>query len=167
MGTFANNIIPNGANTYFSNCNFYNIQGGTPANFVSNAYNCISSDPLFEDAASNDFHLLPDSPCIDSGIALPVVTTDMDSIARPQGTANDIGAYEYTGEDCVFSPQISGSINVCNSSIAQYSVPDLLGSTYNWTITGGTILSGQGTHQITVQWNDNTVGTIDIVQEID
>ena len=167
VGIFANDIVPNGANTYFSNCNFYNIQGGMPANFISNAYNCISSDPLFEDAANNDFHLLPDSPCIDSGISFSAITTDMDSIARPQGATYDIGAYEYTGEDCVFSPQISGSIDVCNGSMAQYSVPDIAGSTYIWTITGGTILSGQGTHQISVQWDDNTVGTVDILQEVD
>jgi len=39
----------------------------------------------------------------------------------------------------------------------EYSVVDTLGYTYTWTITGGTLASGQGTNSITVDWN-STVG---------
>ncbi|MBS1634127.1 MAG: T9SS type A sorting domain-containing protein, partial [Bacteroidetes bacterium] len=95
VGSFANDIVSNGATTGFSNCNFYNIQGGMPTGFVSGAENSISADPLFKNSAANDFHLLSGSPCINSGITLDFLKTDFDSISRPQGVAHDMGAYEF------------------------------------------------------------------------
>ena len=68
-------------------------------------YNNIMMDPKFENAASGDFHLLSDSPCIDagtntiSGYEFPI--EDMDGNYRIwDGDGNstalvDIGAYEY------------------------------------------------------------------------
>ena len=55
----------------------------------------ISGDPMFVDPDNNDFHLLPGSPAIDAGVALPGVTDDMDGVPRPQGAGFDIGPYEY------------------------------------------------------------------------
>lgn len=65
---------------------------------------------------------------------------------------------------CTLRPNITGTFNVCNNQTQTYSVPALAGSTYNWTVTGGIITSGQGTHQITVQWNNGTAGTVNVVQ---
>ena len=122
-GTFASDIIPDGATTNFSNCNFYNIESGMPANFISNAINCISADPLFKDVSFNDFHLLPGSPCINTGKTIDFVKTDFDSISRMQG-AYDIGAYEFreTTTDPIAEPDrnsvkifpnpVSGSLHV-------------------------------------------------------
>ena len=53
------------------------------------------SDLKFIDAANRDFRLQANSPARDKGMTLPIVTHDLDSIARPQGGAYDIGAYEY------------------------------------------------------------------------
>jgi len=39
--------------------------------------------------------LTPGSPCINSGTEIGAPETDQRGIARPQGTAADIGAYEY------------------------------------------------------------------------
>lgn len=36
---------------------------------------------------------------------------------------------------------------------AVYSVPDQTGFSYNWAVTGGTIVSGQSTHAVTVDWD--------------
>jgi hypothetical protein len=41
-----------------------------------------------------DAHLQPGSPAIDAGVAQQEVTVDLDGIARPQGAACDLGAYE-------------------------------------------------------------------------
>ena len=38
--------------------------------------------------------LLPGSPAINAGVAVPGVTTDQRGVSRPQGTAPDIGAFE-------------------------------------------------------------------------
>jgi hypothetical protein len=93
--TYAADIVPNGASTYFKNCDFINIEGGMPANFVSNSAGSISADPVFKNPTASDFHLKSTSPCINTSITLPYVLTDYDSISRPQGTGYDMGAYEF------------------------------------------------------------------------
>jgi parallel beta-helix repeat protein len=73
------------------------IQGGYPGE------GNISDDPKFVDAANGDFHLLPDSPCIDSasttgpnddldGNPRPV---DIPGIGRDGDGAFDMGCYEF------------------------------------------------------------------------
>ena len=47
----------------------------------------IFTDPLFVDTLNDDFHLLPQSPCIDAG--------DPDSPLDPDSTRADIGAFFY------------------------------------------------------------------------
>jgi hypothetical protein len=49
----------------------------------------------FVDAAHLDFHLAPHSPCIDAGGAASI-DRDSDGTPIPQGSAPDIGAYEFT-----------------------------------------------------------------------
>lgn len=57
---------------------------------------CVTADPLFSDTASLDFRLKPGSPAIDAG-AVTGVAGDFAGIARPQGSAYDVGAHEFTG----------------------------------------------------------------------
>jgi hypothetical protein len=57
--------------------------------------NVIGANPMFVDIAKNNFHLLPGSPAIDTGVTLAEVPDDGDNRARPQGLSYDIGAYEY------------------------------------------------------------------------
>ncbi len=53
--------------------------------------------PLFSDPANNDWSLLKGSPLIDAGNGAieNSPATDITGTARPQGSAYDIGAYEY------------------------------------------------------------------------
>jgi hypothetical protein len=46
-------------------------------------------------ADPTDAHLQLGSPAIDAGVALKEVPTDFDGVARPQGAAYDLGAFEY------------------------------------------------------------------------
>jgi hypothetical protein len=75
---------------------YCNVQGGWPGD------GNIDTDPLF--AFRHDFHLMPDSPCIDAGTndptgGLPV--TDQDGNGRPLDgngdtvAVSDMGAYEF------------------------------------------------------------------------
>ena len=55
----------------------------------------------------------------------------------------------------VFAQNQDPTQSVCQGSTATYYVDNTSGSTYNWTIepaSGGNILSGQGTYQISIQW---------------
>jgi parallel beta-helix repeat protein len=50
---------------------------------------------LFVNATNNDYHLKSGSPAANAGTNLsPDVTTDLEGVARPRGTAYDIGCYE-------------------------------------------------------------------------
>lgn len=60
----------------------------------------ISSDPLFGDASYGNYHIQPDSPCLDSGDNSCVIgDRDLDDQARvqPDGGTVDIGADESDG----------------------------------------------------------------------
>lgn len=61
-------------------------------------------------------------------------------------------------------PVISGNTTVCNATQHTYTVPFIAGHTYTWTITGGTIIAGQGTNTVTVQWSNGVEGTVTIQQ---
>jgi hypothetical protein len=50
-------------------------------------------DPLFVNPLQSDYHLASGSPAIDQVDSGP--PEDLDNTARPQGSAFDLGAYEY------------------------------------------------------------------------
>lgn len=62
--------------------------------------NSISSDPLFEDAAGNNFKLHSSSPCINAGTDLSL-TLDNEGRRVPRGSAPDIGAHEFKKRSAV------------------------------------------------------------------
>ena len=55
---------------------------------------------------------------------------------------------------------LTGPTAVCEGATAVYSAPKWLSAWYDWTVTGGTILSGDSTHTIVVQWGPGPTGTI-------
>ncbi len=55
---------------------------------------------------------------------------------------------------------LSGPTAVCAGATAVYSAPKWISAWYDWTVTGGTILSGDSTHTVVVQWGPGPTGTI-------
>jgi parallel beta-helix repeat protein len=88
--TVRNNILYN---------NGYTIQNGGSNTIVDhnlcNSGCSINANPLF--VSSTNFALQSGSPAIDTGASISLVTTDINGASRPQGTAYDIGAYEFGG----------------------------------------------------------------------
>jgi len=59
-------------------------------------------------------------------------------------------------------PTISGEPNAVYNNTYSYAVAALIDYTYNWIVTGGTIVSGQGTNVIEVVWDQFITGTGEI-----
>jgi hypothetical protein len=45
-----------------------------------------------------------------------------------------------------------------------YTINDIPGSSYVWTVTGGTLVSGQGNDSLTVNWDTVSTGTLRMVE---
>jgi hypothetical protein len=104
----------------------------------------LNANPLFRDAANDDFRLSQGSPAIDSGNALDItITTDLLGGARTVGTAIDMGAYEYTPTNSViFSEDMQRKIwsrgktlYVQSDKAGLLSVYTVSGALYRQTIT--------------------------------
>jgi hypothetical protein len=95
-----NNIIYN-ARPYFDSSS--NLSNTTCANNLyfgnGTASSCttgaVNIDPQFVGVSSLNFHLTLNSPADDAAVAVSSLHWDHDGISRPQGSAKDIGAYEY------------------------------------------------------------------------
>jgi parallel beta-helix repeat protein len=66
----------------------YNDVWGNGTNYrnCSGGIGSISENPLYQDTLTGNYHLQPDSPCIDTGNPLPEYND-------PDGSRNDMGAY--------------------------------------------------------------------------
>ncbi|MBL7784780.1 MAG: DUF1501 domain-containing protein [Chitinophagales bacterium] len=63
------------------------------------------------------------------------------------------------------TPTISGNDQACGSNTFVYTANSPTeGGTFNWTVVGGTIVAGQGTNQLTVQWDSGTAGSLEVQQ---
>src|SRR5436190_9935181 len=57
--------------------------------------NIENTDPQFVNPSALDFRLQAGSPAIDAGVTLSYVSSDVLGVSRPQGVADDIGAFEF------------------------------------------------------------------------
>jgi gliding motility-associated-like protein len=63
------------------------------------------------------------------------------------------------------NPIINGPDSVCpGQTSVQYSVSSIYGSAYNWSVNNGTIVSGNNTNSIMVNWSSNNNGSVTISQ---
>lgn len=74
-------------------------------------------------------------------------------------------AGQYIIANSLTTQYIQGNPQVCTNGIDTYWVLPVTNTNYTWTIdTGnGTIISGQGTPQITVQWANGEIGQVSVI----
>jgi hypothetical protein len=93
----------------------------------------------------------------------PFATTNYYVIGKNTNGCVDTGSVSIT-VDSIISTQFIGSTIIDRpDSLVFYSVPPRRAGTYDWKVINGTILSGQGTTAIEVDWADNVInGRIEI-----
>ncbi|QQS28815.1 MAG: Ig-like domain-containing protein [Sphingobacteriales bacterium] len=71
----------------------------------------------------------------------------------------------FTGFRCTSPPILSGNNTACGGNTQTYSVSPSTGAQYFWSVSGGNIISGQGTSEITVLWYAGSgVGQVGVLQ---
>jgi len=64
------------------------------------------------------------------------------------------------------TPRIIGPTLVCRGSTVGYSTSAVAGNSYQWQVSGGSIVSGAGTHQVIVHWGDGGNGSLDLIETV-
>lgn len=132
--------------------NFEFVHLNNPNKIKWTASNNIETNDInsvkFVNGAGKDLHLQATSPAKDAGKDMRGfgVTLDLDNLARPQGTAADIGAYEVSGGGSNPTPTVNAGGNKVvtlptNATSLAGSASDPGGaiSSYAWTkVAGGT-----------------------------
>ena len=85
------------------------------------------------------------------------------SVTGTVGTCSATRSVQVTVNPLPVTNPISGPAQVCINDTSSYFTVSPSGGNYTWTISGGTILSGQGTDSIRIQWSAVGLGTIDVV----
>jgi parallel beta-helix repeat protein len=85
------------------NSNYNNVWENTGGNYcelATSGTDDISADPLFVDPAQGDYHLWPNSPCIDAGTSEGAPSTDLDGDSRPiDGNADDNAEFDIGADE--------------------------------------------------------------------
>jgi photosystem II stability/assembly factor-like uncharacterized protein len=125
-----------------------------------------------EDADSYIWEISPETAGTISGTGLEAIV-NWDS--EYQGIAvisiagiNDCGTGSPSELEVIVGgakPIISGEEMVCDFSSETYEVENNEGSMFEWMVTGGEIVDGQGTNMVTIDWNGEGNGNITVEEE--
>jgi len=96
---------------------------------------------LFVNPGGADYHLKAGSPAINKGTTLADVTDDKDNNSRPQGTAYDIGCYEYVIAPLVIT---TSSLPGGTTGVAYSQTLAATGgiTPYTWSLASGDLPTG-------------------------
>lgn len=64
----------------------------------------------------------------------------------------------------VSASAISGASSVAPGTSSSYAVSTHVGSTYNWSVTNGTVTAGQGTSSATIQWGVAGAASVTLIE---
>jgi len=90
------------------------IQNDNSSTVSSN--NLVGVNPQFVNSGAANFRLQSSSPAINNGVVLSETSPDYDGVTRPQGTAYDMGAFEFVGGVAPDTTPPTGSVTFPPSS---------------------------------------------------
>ncbi|MBK7030816.1 MAG: T9SS type A sorting domain-containing protein [Bacteroidales bacterium] len=61
-------------------------------------------------------------------------------------------------------PQVTGLETACTGWTLPYETTSNPGSSFNWQVTGGTVVSGAGTSQVNILWGTAGTGTVNVTE---
>ncbi len=93
--TVKNNVISATGRYMWTNSGPTTSHNAVPGSITLRSGDVRISDPKFVDAAGRNFRLQATSPLIDAGTHVGI-TSDLDGTSVPQGSAPDIGAFEFS-----------------------------------------------------------------------
>src|SRR5262249_21822146 len=96
----------------------------------------IVVDPLFIDSTNNNFHLQTNSPCVNMGTNLPILSTDLDGAPRIVDGTIDMDAYELQHAAFIISSPASQSVVLSNNFTLNASSVGDAPLTYQWFFNG-------------------------------
>lgn len=121
---------------------------------LEESYNNLAADTFIKAIEGQGYQVLNVQPSVKI-----YGCTDPNACSyNPSATLND-GSCEY-----LTSAEISGNTNSGFLSVETYTYPIGAGSSANWTVSGGELLSGQGTGEITVRWHLESSGMVTVVE---
>ncbi|HMS51082.1 MAG: hypothetical protein IPQ28_11740 [Sphingobacteriales bacterium] len=96
------------------------------------------------------------------GVDFPEVPADL--ALKMQQTAWATVCNFFNWSCCIAppTPAIAGQQIACKNNTYTYTTAYNAGNAYNWLVTGGNILTGQGSNTITVQWNNSGEGSVTV-----
>jgi hypothetical protein len=65
------------------------------------------------------------------------------------------------------SPVISGPVEVCEPVTETYSTPDVIGNSFTWNVSGGSISGPSNSHTVIVDWSGIGAGSVEVTETID
>lgn len=97
-----------------------------------------------------------------SGLGLPNGSWLSENASLTGGAFSIVQSLVVPADYAEISTTISGDSNIEPGTTYAYSVPQDPNVTYNWTVTNGTIQSGQGTEEIEVVWSGSGDVAVDL-----
>jgi hypothetical protein len=94
----------------------------------------IATDPQFVNISAGNYQLQNGSPCIDKGTLAGAPSMDNGDVPRPQGSAVDMGAYEFP-QSVIIAPIRSGQIVVGDS--LRFAAQAFSSEQYHWSLGDG------------------------------
>lgn len=97
-----------------------------------------------------DFHLLPNSPCINTGTILSELGFDYEGNIRPVGSAVDIGAFEFLGAPAAITNLIAASNPAGSEITISFTSPCCTATEYDVRVSNELINAGSFDNEVRI-----------------